>query len=322
MSAAPSLDATIGALEIGTVISLSLFGACTVQAYVYYRNFPDDNRVVKALVASIWTLELVHTILVTHALYIITVKNYGHPEILLTPPKSLFVSVFFSGFITPLCQAFFAQRVHAVSRKLWIALICYAVLFVRFLAIMSLSGLGVNTPNIALFETHNRWLILVVLITGAVADVLIAGSLCFFLLKKRSSLFAHTARTIDRLIALTLETSLLTCLTTLAMLILFLTMTNFVWLGIFVVTSRIFSNCFLASLNARVDLRERNRSDVLEFSDRSQHTGIAFPAQSSSFTDTARQHLSPSGFRHPELAIHVMKEAAEFGDFKPGAISV
>lgn len=54
---APSLppfhaSGTLGALEIGVLIATCLFGALTVQVYIYYARFPQDPRGIKAIVCT------------------------------------------------------------------------------------------------------------------------------------------------------------------------------------------------------------------------------------------------------------------------------
>lgn len=44
----PSL--TVGALEIGVIISTFLFGISTVQTHTYFRRFPRDGWIIKCLV--------------------------------------------------------------------------------------------------------------------------------------------------------------------------------------------------------------------------------------------------------------------------------
>jgi hypothetical protein len=46
------LHPTIGTLEIGSFISVFLFGVVTVQTHMYYRRFPEDRRILKALVSN------------------------------------------------------------------------------------------------------------------------------------------------------------------------------------------------------------------------------------------------------------------------------
>lgn len=46
-----NINTTLGALLIGTYISIALFGTTALQGYNYYLNFPDDPRTKKALVS-------------------------------------------------------------------------------------------------------------------------------------------------------------------------------------------------------------------------------------------------------------------------------
>ncbi|KAJ7214427.1 hypothetical protein GGX14DRAFT_610871 [Mycena pura] len=51
-------DNTLGAFQIGILVSYMLFGITTSQAYVYYTRFPEDSTRLnlKALVAFVWPL--------------------------------------------------------------------------------------------------------------------------------------------------------------------------------------------------------------------------------------------------------------------------
>lgn len=44
------VDLNIGALEVGVLISLFLFGGFSMQVYKYYVQFPEDRRVLKLMV--------------------------------------------------------------------------------------------------------------------------------------------------------------------------------------------------------------------------------------------------------------------------------
>lgn len=48
-----ALDDTLGALEIGAYFAFMLFGALSLQTYIYYRSFPSDLMHCKALVRLI-----------------------------------------------------------------------------------------------------------------------------------------------------------------------------------------------------------------------------------------------------------------------------
>src|ERR1700728_4763763 len=53
MDSTANLHYTLGALEIGILISLFLFGIVTVQCSVYYDRFPNDSWHIKFLVRQL-----------------------------------------------------------------------------------------------------------------------------------------------------------------------------------------------------------------------------------------------------------------------------
>jgi hypothetical protein len=137
----PGFDAapTIGALQIGVLFAVCLFGAVSIQVSYYFGSFEcrflrdirwtghsllhSFSRSVSSQgagawftllvlslheydlkVALVWCLDLGHTIAICNGLYIITVVQYGHPELLDIVPNSLNLSIVLSGFIGPLEQ--------------------------------------------------------------------------------------------------------------------------------------------------------------------------------------------------------------------------
>lgn len=56
------LGTTIGALQIGSLFAIFLFGIVTLQAYLYYDAFPEDRWTYKSLVS----------------IYVLTRKHYIH----------------------------------------------------------------------------------------------------------------------------------------------------------------------------------------------------------------------------------------------------
>jgi hypothetical protein len=94
-----NLNDTLGALEIGVLISLFLFGIVTVQTSVYYDRFPKDPWHVKFLVAFVWVLELGHSLLISYLIYSTTITWYGQPQ-KLVKFESLNATVIFGAIIT------------------------------------------------------------------------------------------------------------------------------------------------------------------------------------------------------------------------------
>lgn len=253
---------TLGAFEVGVLISYVLFGVTTLQTYIYFTRFADDRRALKYLVAVVWVLELAHTVCVGQALYAMTVTYYGHPDHLVRAPASLAVAMILASFVAPCVQSFFAHRIYRLSsgRYRWpIPVLCWVLSFVRLGATVATSVEAYESASIADFEESWAGLVLSVWVVGAVNDVLIAGTLVWLFARRRSEELpkrTRSLRMVDKLIVWTLETGVMTSIAAVLTMICFLTLkTNYVWLAWCVVTMRLFSNALLASLNSRVTLR-------------------------------------------------------------------
>jgi hypothetical protein len=48
----PSVDSTLGALELGTLFGTFLFGLVTVQCSSYFRDYPKDGLLLKSAVCT------------------------------------------------------------------------------------------------------------------------------------------------------------------------------------------------------------------------------------------------------------------------------
>ncbi|KAF8148434.1 hypothetical protein B0H34DRAFT_802967 [Crassisporium funariophilum] len=272
MATAPfDVHGTLGALSIGVLISVFIFGIATVQTYIYYSRFPQDQLKWKILVAVVWILELAHCISICHTLYTLTISNYGHPEALIKPPKSLFISVILSGFIGFIVQGFFAERVRILSKKRLIPIICWLLVTIQYAMHIAAAAEAFKMTSLAQYEKEWKWLLTCVLGIGAAVDLTIAAALCYYLRQQKLNSLARTAIMIDKIIAWTIQTGVMTSFSGIIMLICYLTMPdNFIWLGFFMFFARMFSNSLLASLNTRIILREGPFADL-----QNQGTGSA-----------------------------------------------
>ncbi|KAJ7645010.1 hypothetical protein B0H17DRAFT_458712 [Mycena rosella] len=107
-------------------------------------------------------------------------------------------------------------------------------------------------------EKYPRWVFTTGLSLSASVDILITACLCYFLQKIRRRTASTTmAHVVDTITLYTLENGSLTCLTTTASLVCWLTMpNNLVFLGLHFVISKLYANSLLISLNTRKELRE------------------------------------------------------------------
>ncbi|KAH7922187.1 hypothetical protein BV22DRAFT_1037766 [Leucogyrophana mollusca] len=258
-------NAVIGALMIGSLAMTFAFGIATIQTYHYYRNYPNDPAWLKSLVTIVLLCIVGHSIAVLSGMYTISVTDFDQIaiELLGEPlPRGFSASVLLSGFLGSAAQGYFAQRVYAFSGGIRIPIVCWALSALRFAGSVALAAGAFKGVSMPLYANEYAWLITTLLAMGAVNDGIIAGNMCYYLKSERNFVLrmGRSARSVDQMIMYTIETGLITGLTAVVILILFLSMRNSLdWFAVFLVFGQIFANTFLASLNAR-----KVRTDINE----------------------------------------------------------
>lgn len=251
------LDTTLGAILIGSIVSMFFFGIVTLQAHQYFTSFPDDRWRMKALVGAVWILELAHTTVVGYTTYHTTITLYGEPQ-RVARLAELGIIIIIGGLITLCTQSFFALRLYTILPKPYycIGALCIFFSAARYAGSLFLAYQVITTASVTLYQTQWKWLITTLLTGGAALDLFIAVSTFSYLLKKRKTVFQRSRRLIDYLIAYSIRTGLLTSVTAAVMLICFQLMpSNFVWVGIYIFLGKLYSNSLYSALNSRKKLR-------------------------------------------------------------------
>ncbi|KAF7296257.1 Glycoside hydrolase [Mycena chlorophos] len=254
-------DPTLGAIEVGILVAVCLFGALCVQTVLYFTRFPWDPVLLKVLVFVVWALDLAHTVLICRSIYEVTVSDYAHPASLANElPTGLAIAGFLSGVIGPLQQAWFAYRVHRFSRRLTIPLISLALCAARLalsVALLALvlrvaePGAGISVTTFSAPDGPGT-VMEALLVLGAANDMLLVCALCYYLSRWRGEGVQRVNRLVTRLMYASIETGLLTSFCAIALVICFVKMRdNFVWVGLSVVLCKLFSNSLLFTLNTR-----------------------------------------------------------------------
>ncbi|KAJ6555284.1 hypothetical protein B0H10DRAFT_2201677 [Mycena sp. CBHHK59/15] len=206
----PALDSTLGAIEVGGVVSTYLFGIETLQAYYYFRKFPADSVWLKVMVAAVWLFELGHTIAVWHAIYCVTVTFYGQPQHLQDPPLSLEMTIFFSLMINAAVQIFFTNRVRVLSGKWMIPVACWALAIFRAICNFVVLGLQWKNRDLSAMQTKFKWLMTTGLAVGLTVDIVVTLAMCYWLRKMSSTKFSRTKDIADALLVWAVESGVAT----------------------------------------------------------------------------------------------------------------
>ncbi|KAF8209014.1 hypothetical protein K438DRAFT_256732 [Mycena galopus ATCC 62051] len=250
---APSLGVTLGAIELGGVFATFFFGIVSMQVYNYFRDYPKDSLKLKAMVMTTWALEFVHTALLWHSIFLLTITFFCDANRVFTPPRTLYVVILLSILITTTVQIFFANSIRLFSKQWLIPIITWVlaiavsvgiIVIVVFLCIEDTLTILVDV------ESFHRLTIGILVLTAAV-DIIIAVVMCYHLGRVRSSDFQKTSRIIDTLIAWSIESTVVKSGASLVQLVLFLTRKDFLWVIFMFSKASLFSNSMMASLNAR-----------------------------------------------------------------------
>ncbi|KAJ7446666.1 hypothetical protein FB451DRAFT_1567673 [Mycena latifolia] len=272
---------TLGAVQIGVAASCVLFGVTITQTYIYYSRFPDDSCGLKFLVAFVWSGNLLHVpssatlshysrffegahvVCLVATQYQWTVSDFGNYEGLLLVPWTIVISVAFSGIIGASVQAFFAFRIYRLSQSLYIPGVSWLLSCSRVLLSITVAAYGSErNVLIATFERQRAWMFYTLWLGATVNDSIIAGTSVYWLYRRRQCIEGRmrSAAVVDKLIAWTIETGVITGAS--SFLITFMFIAMHIWLAIYTVTARLYANSLLASLNSRATLRAINEHSM------------------------------------------------------------
>lgn len=246
----PDLALTYGVFEVGALMVMFLTGIATLQVWNYFRDYDDDPKSVRLMVIFVYGADVLHTALLCHSLYHYTIIKFGQFLDLQTIVWSLEATIPMAGVVAFVVQTYFCVRIQRITG--WIAAgVCWILALARLILdcflTQEVAGAGVF---VILQAKRAKTLGLGTLIVGAVSDVLIAGFMCMGLLRARSG-FARTDKLLDKLVAYTIGSGLLTSIVALCEAVTFGVLSNFVFLAFYCILPKLFSNSLLASLNER-----------------------------------------------------------------------
>ncbi|KAJ6497962.1 hypothetical protein C8R47DRAFT_1112345 [Mycena vitilis] len=251
-----TLDATYGAMFIGVLFATFFQGVLTIQAYVYYESFPGDPTGLKALVASVWILDLAHLVLVSQACYHYLITSWGNNAAFLVSTQPLDLHLVFVGMATIVCQGFFLFRIWTLSKKNWILVgILGAACVVVFALEATMSAQISIFTSVAAFASVTGELVTTFGL-GAAVDLVMAMILVWYLQQGKTG-FDRTSFVLSRVIQYTVSTGLATSSVAVAALVAYLARPNdFIFIAIHFSMGRLYTNALLATLNSRRNLRQ------------------------------------------------------------------
>jgi len=248
----PIIAQLTGPLLLGHFFNWGLFGALTVQVYIYYLAFPKDRWFSKGIVTFAYTVELLQTVLATRDAFRNFGTGWGDMRELDAVGWLWFSVPVLGSIISCLGQVFYAWRISILSQSYWVSGVVLILSLLQF-GTGLYSGayahiIGVfSQVQIREYKTTCVWL------GGtALCDVIIAISMMYYLQRSKTG-FKQTAALISKFIRITVETGLVCATFAILDLALFLAFKeNNYHLAPSIALSKLYSNSLLAVFNARV----------------------------------------------------------------------
>ncbi|KAE9390298.1 hypothetical protein BT96DRAFT_349575 [Gymnopus androsaceus JB14] len=165
-----------------------------------------------------------------------------------------------------------------IGRRIYIPVTLWFLSGIRMAGVYFLVIAAFMVPSETEYVVDWGWMFTLLFIMGAFVDVAIAIALVANLYTHRKHVFSPTQKMLDRLIRWTVQTGLVTSIVAVAVVICFQTMkSNLIWLTIYTCLGEVYSNSFMAILNARNGFQ--NDDTLYEVS---VPAGILFPDASAS----------------------------------------
>ncbi|OCB91616.1 hypothetical protein A7U60_g1115 [Sanghuangporus baumii] len=253
---ASQVDSTFGCLFIAVILTSALWGVGCLQFYLYCEKYwKTERRWLKVYMSLLWILDTVNQAFISNDTYVLFVKGIANPALLARNSKSGSATSILTAFIDAMVQAIFIQRAWYLSDKNRIlAGVSSAAVLVQFALTMTFFGRIVGVTDITLIAKSIP-IELASAVVGALTDTFLAVTLVWLLRKGRSG-FRRSDSIVNRLVTYTVGSGLVTAICALfALISAAVAPHSFVYMLAGLLTSKLYFNCLLASLNARSSLR-------------------------------------------------------------------
>ncbi|KAF8348503.1 hypothetical protein F5887DRAFT_950363 [Amanita rubescens] len=227
-------------LVIGNVISYCLFGALTVQLYMYYITFDNDPKTLKAIIYIIYFTEVVYT----------AILSYDLVDLVVTPTyEGCFVWVVVpvcGGIVALLTQAVFAYRIRIITQMKFIPLCLVALVVVEIVVTSVLISL-----RISFYLTALIWAACCLVADLTIAIIMVRA------LKRDKIYSRRLRRRVTRLVQLFVGSGVLTVAVNIVTLAGSLYST-FITLSCGIVLSKIYANSMMVLVNSRISSEDES----------------------------------------------------------------
>ncbi|KAF8811121.1 hypothetical protein BYT27DRAFT_6455435 [Phlegmacium glaucopus] len=258
MSATPStpkVDNTLGALLLGGLFAMALWGVTCSQTYSYFMYPFRDPRHMKLMVVLLWLLDTLDSALNAHILYCYMVRNFWNQFAMYKPTWSVNIHVAMTTITNFIIRTMFMEKVYFLSDRnicLTAGLMAISITDLVVGLVVTVKAFGI-TSFLDIDDLSNLFYLMFAL--GIAGDLSLAVTLCLLFRRNRTG-FQGTDSMISSLVLYAVNTGVIVVINaSLGMIMYILMPNNLIFLAFYLLQSKLYLNAYLATLNGRVKLR-------------------------------------------------------------------
>jgi len=252
----------IGPLFIAFIISSALFGVTCAQACLYFRRYTQDSTRLKSIVITLLFLESCNIAFVTYGMFVYTIIDRGDINCLTGILWSMLFQVVPANLVVTLVQYVWIIRIWTVSRSPRRTQITAAMLSsVLIEAVISIAWVVAAHTSTHWGQVQGvMWASVASFILRTFNDIVLTTLLCYHLQRSKNGL-QETDSMIQTMIGYGLRAGVLNCMGSISLMVLVVTLpTKPYYVGVHVISARIYANSLLVMLNWRRQKKIRTKS--------------------------------------------------------------
>lgn len=255
-----NVPATLGALLLGSLFATLLSGIVDSQAFIYFRSYRgEDSWRKRAFAGCIWFLNTLHTASIWSTTWFYVIQHYGQHDTIDITPWGIGLTVAVSSVITVSVHIFFAYRIFLLSQRKWLLILPIILLCLARLGFSAgVAASLIRLPTYDAFNEHASWLLTLILCLLTSTDIFITTCLIYFLFKSRTQTSSSINEVLNILMRDIFKNGFMNCVGAVSSMICWLAMPDtLVFLSLFYIIGKLYSNSFFALLNVRENLRRK-----------------------------------------------------------------
>ncbi|TFK96412.1 hypothetical protein BDV98DRAFT_515814 [Pterulicium gracile] len=183
---------TLGPVVIGCLLSVLLFGFTVMQLISYMQYSFEDPLYIKTIVSTSISQasggETMHTAVVIHYLYRITVTNFSNPLAILQNEADFCMLILLPAVLNS--TALYAYRISFLSRRWVFTILAWIGSVARVITAVIIGVYGIQEGTLDRFLDKYKYLTIVNLGISLAMEIFVTSCLCVFI-KADISLFVR-----------------------------------------------------------------------------------------------------------------------------------